>query len=338
MNENNLKASKSAIEDITWLSDVSQEKFPEEIHVNFNSFKSLGIIFSKAFQGAISANVSDELMRQLNQYWAGYKEVIENLKKQAGGKPEIALNQLNSKLLTQFNQLSNTVITNGNTSFSVISSFLATFLERNLETIKIEKAISDYQSLSTQTTLLLDDLRKKSGDIGIEKFAEIFGRQARSQSRFFTITSSEKSRWNYLKLGAAERWLGIGIVVLLVPVYWFISPPEESTFNTISTAVIFIGRKLLFLSIWLFLVRFCFRNYSHYNFLAVQNTHRQNVLNSFRLLMEAIPSEDNVARSSLMQEVAKNIYVGGKNPFLIDNKKSDNDLQGILEMLKLLKH
>lgn len=337
MNEKNLNISKAAIADLLWLSGIDLEKFPEEIHANLSTFKTLGRTFLQAYTGAISGNVSDQLVQQLNPYWNGYKEVIEDLRQQADGKPRISIQQLNTKLSNQLTHLNTTVVANGNSLFAVVASFLSTFIQRDLDVLKVENASKEYLSLSAQTTQLLEDLRKKSGEIGIEKFAEIFGQQARLQSRFFKIIPSEKSKWNYIKLGAAERWLCIGIMALLIPLFAFTSPPDESTFAKLETLIFFIGKKLLLLSVWLFSVRFCFRNYSHYNFLAVQNVHRQNVLNSFRLLMEAIPPEDNAARSALMQEVAKNIYVGGKNPFLIDNKKSDNDLQGILEMLKLLK-
>ncbi|MCG6154029.1 hypothetical protein [Leptospira bandrabouensis] len=337
MNKEIKEAATSALEDLNWVISIPIEKFPTEINSNLLMFKTIANAMKKGYTSILGSEIPNQLIQQLNSVWIGFKEVIDDLKLQANGVPRIAINQLNAKLLTQINATSNTNGSTGNFSIPILISYLNTLSDKLPEIPNIKKATDEYHNLTQQTTQLLDELRKKSGEIGIEKFAEIFGRQSNKQSRFFSITQNEKSRLNLLKLGSAERWLLIGILILVIPLNSILSVPETFSLENLREVIIFIGKKILSLSIWLFLIRFSFRNYSHYTYLAIQNTHRQNVLNSFRLLIEAIPPEDNVARSALMQEVAKNIYIGGKNPFLIDNKKSDTDLQGILEMLKLLK-
>lgn len=336
MNKQNKEECKNRIELLNWLINKADTSFPEIPNNSVSTYKGIGKVFKKTFEKMIEYDLSDVLFVTLNQYWSNFQNTLISLKSVEEGKPNTGLPQLISEIHAQITNLSAPSSPNSINQFQSIASFVSTLSDNeNIEEIEASKR--QLNKITKDTSELLTLLQIKSGEIGIEKFAEIFGEQAYEHSRFLKKLRREKSFWNFIKIGSAQIWLTIALFTLFIPPFWLIESPSNEVIRDLTLLLIYIGKKIIQTSIWIYFVRFSFRNYSNHTYLSIQNKHRQNVLNSFKLLLESLPIEDTNSRSALINSVSKSIFSNEKNPYQIDVKKNDYDLQGILEILKILK-
>lgn len=338
MNQDQIKIAEEGIEITKWLISIDELKLPIQLHQNFKYFRNVGKTFLKMFEISKTVDIPDGVFQRLGQFWDIYKVVTRNLKEQIDGVPSVAIAQLAASM-QKSTQFSLQFISSDNLpTFPEIISYISALSDNVSGEAQLSQRIQTFDDLKIDTDRLLNEIRKYSSELSAEKFAELFGKQSLSYSRFWLRKAPVETSWfNYLKIGAAQLWLLGGVIILLSAIYWGIQTPVPDDLANTQKLIAFGLKKLFFLSIWIFSLRFCFRNYSHYKYLAIQNEHRQNILNSMQLLLQSISSTETAARTALLQEIAKNIYFGDKNPFLISQGKSDTDMKGMLEILKLLK-
>lgn len=336
MNPENRKLCKSAQERLHWLQSINAGLLPDELQPIVRKTQGLTSPLLRALTLALELDVDDLVIGGLGGRWTPLARALEPLPAQVDGRPIVGVSDLQQGISDALEKFFRHNPRENMISVQQIISHILSFQDTTQASSNLARATAEFVELSRKTTVLMSNLQQQSAELGIERFAQIFGAEARNHSRFLHKVPSE-SKWNYAKFGAAERWLFLGASLLTLPLPWFWNHAAIPDLTNLAAIIATVGQKLLFLSVWLFGIRFCFRNYSHHKYLAIQNIHRQNVLNSFRLLLEAIPSSDSQGRSTLMQEVAKNIYFGGKNPFLLASKSHDVDLQGVAELIKWMK-
>lgn len=336
MNEQNKNNVIAHLDLTKWLLEKSDDKFPEEIHKELPQYKNLARIFKRSFEICLLNDLHDNVINALLIQWEPYHKTLIGLKSLNENKPTMNMTQLKGQLTNIITTLNNTPANNTSNPFHIIVSYINSFTNETELKRKLDESQETFNELNQEISDLLTILQKKSGEIGIEKFAEIFGNQSIEHSRFAIKLDDEKGFLNYFKLGSSQIWLIIAIATLFLGPIWIIENPTIEVTTNLNLLIFFIGKKLFLISIWIFFVRFSFRNYSNHKYLSIQNKHRQNVLNSFKLLLHSLPNDDSASRSSLIESVSKSIYGNDKNPFQINNK-NDYDLQGLLEILKIFR-
>lgn len=197
---------------------------------------------------------------------------------------------------------------------------------------KIDKLISskekEYAAKDATINGILEEIRKKTGEVGMDEYSKIFKRQADKYS------------------ATGNGWIITGIIVAIIFILTFSLgfynefSTEESVFHDgkyvgtkyLVTNIILKG---LVISVFVFLISFSFRQYLINRHLSTMNTHRQNAIDSYKLIVETIDKEDN-ARKVLMVQLAKTIYEMGPTGLikLKESTKLDGGFNGIIKLLE----
>ena len=203
-------------------------------------------------------------------------------------------------------------------SFNVLYSFIKAHAINSAEEIPILKM--ELLKATVVYSSLTDKLRKNISETSVHRFANLFGDQGLKHSRFLEKAKYEKSKLNYLKIGSAEIWFTMGLALLVFGFRFFY---DELNFEIIDSTdykklIPVIAKKALFITIWIFALRFSFRNYSINKNLAVINLHRRNVMNSFRLFLQSLDKEDKEIRATILSEISKSISNQNQTGYLKD--------------------
>jgi hypothetical protein len=197
----------------------------------------------------------------------------------------------------------------------------------NKEIDEIKQNIREKQK---QVDELLNLMQQKATSTTVVDYAAIFGAEA-------TKYSSSKVK-NGSILGSAERWLITSFITIILFILFIKNIGFFITVDfskAISIVTIQLITRLIIISIFLYVMTFCFKQYSVHKHLHTLNTHRQNILNSFKLFIESIDKNDTVMRNALMMEVARAIYESGETGYITSKSNSDTG-SSIMEVTKYL--
>lgn len=191
---------------------------------------------------------------------------------------------------------------------------------------EIEREITEIRTLE-QT------LRTEATKETLSDYAEIFEKQARIHSNFKLKNKTKFSP----KFGAAERWLSIGIIliILLLIVLFIGKDIFNINYDDPTNSLPQIIQKIAVLAVLIYLIRFSLKQFSINKHLFTLNKHRENVLNSFKIFIASISKDDLSVRNTLMLSVAKAIYEQNKSGYL-NEKGDDNSSPSIIELTKLI--
>lgn len=93
--------------------------------------------------------------------------------------------------------------------------------------------------------------------------------------------------------------------------------------------------KLFIISFCVYIISFCFKQYSINKNLQTINNHRKNALNSYSLFVDSIGRDDPSSRNALMLQVAKAIYDYNSSGYL-STKQGDSSSPNIIEFTKFI--
>lgn len=207
-------------------------------------------------------------------------------------------------------------------------------ISKNHEILK--SYVGDAKTAKEDIDGILNELRKKSAEETVVDYANIFKSQAESYSSIQLKLVPWKDR-NF-KIGSSQVWLVVGIILgtALIFAIKYINDifPFEST-EVIEVRIIQLLTRFAFLSFLIYLVSFCFRQFSISKHLYTINKHRQNTLDSYKLFLASLDKADGTTRNALMMEVAKSIYEAGSTGY-ISGKQQDVS-PSIIEMTRLIK-
>jgi hypothetical protein len=217
-------------------------------------------------------------------------------------------------------------------NFLSIYSTVKSLANKDIEgdRLRLNQLIADFERKKKDVDEITNELRKKSGEQTITDYAEIFRKAADSHSSF--------QLKGEFKFGSAEKWLSLGVAMIIVfaltinklndwlGITYTTSEPGLLTIQIIS--------RLLVISIWVYVISFCLKQYSVNKHLATLNRHRQNTLDSYKLFLQSIDPTDGITKNALMMEVAKSIYEHGNTGHL-SGKTSDNS-PSIIELTRFI--
>lgn len=176
-----------------------------------------------------------------------------------------------------------------------------------------DQLIKDLKVAIEEVEQLKQKIETTAVKIEVSKFSEIFHNEAKKYD-----STNNKKRYCLLKFREwwrSQIFLSLGLITaiwLLLYLLFFdfsqyiILDPNNSI-NLWQTLAITIPH-LLILSIWVYIVSFCFKQYNIAQHLAVQNKHRANALDSFDGFLVSIWDDHSDIKSTLTLEVAKSIY------------------------------
>lgn len=207
------------------------------------------------------------------------------------------------------------------------------FSEVDKKKNEVDAVLAEIKILNSDANKILNDLRNSASSVSTIEYSKIFESEANNYST---------NKFKFSLSGIAEKWLIIGIILLvffildifLMHVYY----PVYDLNSITNTPQINIGNlifKITTFVVFIFLIRFTFKQYIINKHLYTLNKHRANVLNSFNLFLNTIDREDSTTRHALMMEVSKAIYESGKTGYL-DSKSDEVSNPSIIEITKLL--
>jgi hypothetical protein len=140
-------------------------------------------------------------------------------------------------------------------------------------------------------------------------------------------------------LGKAQWWIIFAIVAFLLLIYSFtqldniFSVKGQYLFSP-EVVVHIIGRFLV-ISLFIFVVSFCFKQFRVNMHLYTLNKHRANTLKSFDYLTRAPDPLSPDSYNAILMEVAKSIYESGQTGYI---NLSDNnaDMPSIIDLSKVI--
>lgn len=215
--------------------------------------------------------------------------------------------------------------------YNTIKTFNLTSFQNDKKEIELLK--QELISTTKKADDLFIQLQSKATEETVQDYALIFQLQARQHS-FWSFSISPF----ILKFGNAQIWLVISILVLST-FAWFainlnsIIPIDLN--NDSSVVTMELLSRLLIVSVSVYMISFCFKQYNVQNHLATLNKHRQNTLNSFKLFISSIDQSDSTTRNALMIEVAKAIYENGNSGY-ISSKDGGDSSPSIIEMTRIV--
>ncbi|MCZ2483858.1 hypothetical protein G9H64_12890 [Aquirufa nivalisilvae] len=207
--------------------------------------------------------------------------------------------------------------------------------------------LSSFQNDKNEIEIIKQEListTKKAEDLFVQLQSKATEETVQDYALIFQLQARQHSYWSFsispfiLKFGNAQTWLVISILVLST-FAWFainlnsIIPIDLNKAPSVVTLELL--SRLLIVSVSVYMISFCFKQYNVQNHLATLNKHRQNTLNSFKLFISSIDQSDSTTRNALMIEVAKAIYENGNSGY-ISSKDGGDSSPSIIEMTRIV--
>ncbi len=209
--------------------------------------------------------------------------------------------------------------------------------DASLEINSLEEKFSIFKAEADKTLSLLN---KQAGKIGVKDYAGIFEKQAFEHSNFFIDQENVDNRKFSVKcFGKAQRWLAFAVIAFALLIYSFtnldnyFSLKDQYVF-TPEVTVHIIGR-FLFISLFIFIVSFSFKQFRVNMHLYTLNKHRANTLKSFEYLTRAPDQLAPESYNAILMEVAKAIYESGQTGYISSNE-NHSDIPSIIDMSKVI--
>ena len=181
-----------------------------------------------------------------------------------------------------------------------------------LET-ELNKKVEEAESAKEEIQSVLDSAREASGELGVSEHAEIFNKE----SKYHKI----KSRgWGV----AAGIFAGTTIATGIIYGNFF----QISAQATNAQIAQFLAGKVVVLSVLVYGMIWCSRNYfaSQHNY--VVNKYRQNSLQTFKTFVDATDDQD--IKDEILKRVTETIFSERESGF---NKDESNKNQGLIKLI-----
>ncbi len=292
-----------------------------------DSVKMLSEIKKLLDSTAVIVN-STEIPLKLEKF---IEDIVENFRNLSGQLSEIKNYSYNS---------------NPNNIFDKIYSFYNNFFEPSSSNkdLMVINAISNYETnidkefaskinrlneelvdKINRADLILSKLEKPSSSKVLSDYANEYGEVEKA---------NENSSKTWLIVAISASFLFITLVVLSICFEWF--PATMTLKSSLGGAVTnneiinfpILITKFMLISLIIYLILFCFKQYSIYKNLAVINQQKKNAFNSYVLFEAAIGENDSSAKSALLMSLAKSINSSINTGFL-SSKQSEPLIQNV---------
>jgi heat shock protein HspQ len=323
-----------------------QNKFKEIENVDFNSLIRVGkdyefkdieyflieshsiikkLIYDNEYWTKIPTRTQQFFQGPLTEFINSFKRVINfNPKEQ---NPEQNRNNIADEVRNRYHDLLE----------KVINPYKIYLLENNLNIAKIDKQaekadgqIKHIERLVNNADTLLEQLRTRTAEQVVTDYVKIFRDEAKKHSNFEKLNKNSKRKW-----GSAEKWLLTGLLLIFAFIIFIILAVIFLKIDNENVNYSLVVLKISVITVFIFLIRFAFKQYSINKNLFVLNKHRENTLSSYKLFIESLSEKDTDIRNAIMMQVAKSIYDHGKSGYIIDKSK-DMESPSIIELIRTI--
>lgn len=210
-----------------------------------------------------------------------------------------------------------------------ISNYEFFFDEKQIK--KLDELTIELNEKNNRVDEILRKLEKPSAEKVLADYASEYAEEE---------TKNNERSFSWLVVGISTTVLFIAIVVLSILFEWFPSKLKLSnglgdvnkTYEIINVPV--LATKVMLVSLIVYFIVFCFRQYSIYKHLAVMNQQKKNAFNSYTLFAAAIGDKDLDAKKALLMSLARTIHESVNTGFL-SPKQSNQPLIQNVDMGKL---
>jgi len=189
----------------------------------------------------------------------------------------------------------------------------------------------------------IHSLHQASGKVAVERYAAIFSSQAQAysfeRSNVDTAAGEKVPMWLFaIFRGKASLWLLSAfafcsiLILILFNIDDFISL-SANTWTPNSVAHL-LGRSII-ISLNIFIISFCFKQYRINKHLHTLNLHRSNTLKSFEYLTKAPDKLDAASYNAILMKVAESIYNAGHTGY-VSSSEQNSDMPSIIDMTKVI--
>ncbi|MGB3183624.1 MAG: hypothetical protein WBB45_19695 [Cyclobacteriaceae bacterium] len=209
--------------------------------------------------------------------------------------------------------------------------FLATRLRAEYLQTELETILSEKGKLEKLRTTMEDAAKAQLS----ARYVQTFQEEAEKHRKFYT---------QWLKAGVATVLLFAGLFPwlsdLFVPNFENLNKQLLALDMKVTEPSIYLFAnlfsRLLYVSLGIFLIRFCFRQYSLQRHLYTENTHKAKALDSFKLFVESVSPEDKDTRHTLVLELAKAIFENRPTGYLGAKAEANDPKVSLTDLMKIM--
>lgn len=287
----------------------------EEINRFYNSvakLREIHALLASAAAIASTTSIPHKLTKELEEIIEDYLKLKADFDDSKSYKPGYNFNDVSNKIESFHNQFFEARSSNSKMLLiNVISNY------ENITIIEQRKKLEALNSRLDEKERRVDEILGKLEKPSAERVLADYALEYKTAE----AKNNEMSKI-WLWTGVISCFIFIALVVFSILCNWFPSKLKLDTIvNNITTSheivnIPVLVTKVLLVSLLIFLIAFCFRQYSIYKHLATLNQHRKNAFNSYTLFAAAIGDKDIDAKRALLMSLAKTIHEATNSGFL----------------------
>jgi len=251
----------------------------------------------------LPSSLSERLQGILSQYLEFYKKLQADVSGQSTIDAGNYFRQLHEQIKSYHNQVFE--VSSSNYTMATLNA-ISTYGNELTQGVdqKTTELINTLEDQIGKAKKLTEELDLKAKQFVVSDYARIFEKQERKNRNLSNL-------WLALAVAIAAFFIS-GLIYTIKHDWFSITTILKSTTNNLaSTKEVFnyplLISKFLLASFLIFLITFCFKQYSINKHLQVINQHRKNAINSFKLFEASLDKTDG-SKNILMLQLAKAIY------------------------------
>lgn len=309
-----------------YFSDKDKERFRTSVIMMLEMQK----LITKSVAIAKTAAIPLKLVQELVGIVENFQELANSLNN--ARTPNDNSNLKNNAFERIYSEHTNFFeISSSNKKMGIINAISNYETSFDIESIqKMDEINSELIDKNNRVDEILRKLEKPSAEKVLATYASEYAEEE--------IINNRKSR-DWLRYGIVLTIVFIAVVMLSISYEWFPSKMKlENNTGTVARSYEIINvpvlvTKVMLVSMIIYFIVFCFKQYSINKHLAVVNQQRKNAFNSYVLFAASVGEKDIEAKRALLMSLAKTIHESVNTGFL-SSKQSDHPLIQSVEMGK----
>lgn len=315
-----------------YLSDTEKNRFNDSVV----RLREIHTLLATAVSIASTTSIPARIKIELEGIIEDYLKIKSDLDDSKSYKPDYNFNNVSNRITSFHNEFFESRSSN---SKMLLINLISNY--QNITSIEQRKRLDDINSQLTEKNKRVDEILRKLESPSAER---VLADYANEYNTAETKNNDISRKW--LRVGIISTLVFIFLIICSILFEWFPTKIKLETVNNFSTSsqsttiheiinIPVLATKILLVSIVIFLLVFCFKQYSIHKHLATVNQHRKNAFNSYVLFAAAIGEKDTEAKKAILMSLAKTIHESITTGFLT-SKLSDHPIIQNLELGKAM--
>lgn len=315
-----------------YLSDTEKNRFNESVV----RLREIHALLANAVSIANTTSLPARITIELEGIIEDYLKLKSDLDDSKSYKPSYNFNNVSNRITSFHNDFFESRSSN---SKMLLINLISNY--ENITSIEQRKRLEELNSQLNEKNKRVDDILRKLENPAAERVLADYAQEYKTAE-----TKNNNISKNWLGAGIISTLVFISLIICSILFEWFPTKIKlESVYNFSATNqsttiheiinIPVLVTKVLLISIIIFLLVFCFKQYSIHKHLATINQHRKNAFNSYVLFAAAIGEKDVEAKRALLMSLAKTIHESINTGFL-SSKQSDQPIMQNLGLEKAM--